>query len=156
LLIGLSSHSIEGTCRDHLARANEMAADANFGYALHGHALMLSNTPFNQEANAAAGHPNVPEIPASETPTDFLLRLLHMAKNLPLKGELPPIVALERIREDDRFPLMTMRDFENLVDDLKSRTKCYGYVFHFQSFFQLCPDAKPSQQVAARSFRSFF
>ncbi|MCJ1481653.1 hypothetical protein MMC06_001812 [Schaereria dolodes] len=62
-----------------------------------------------------------------DIPNPDLLKLLDLSKNLPLDGELTPIMALSFIRSDERYIQLTMDDFQLLIDNLKEKSRCYGF-----------------------------
>jgi len=93
-------------------------------HAPGGHALMLSAPPFSHIDNT-------PDVPfphkAPELPCSDLMRLLSLAQDLPLDGELTPVQALMVIRGDPRVAELGLADWENVTKELKSKMRCYGF-----------------------------
>ena len=101
---------------------------------LSGHALMMTcpshNTivnsldnkgmPVDRDARFAHEMPNLPNAD--------LNAMMIASSNLDLNGEITPVMALKMIRDDKRYPMMTMTHFESLKEKLKTRSRCYGYV----------------------------
>lgn len=104
-------------------------------FELSGHAMMLTNPlPSHLATNPVVDPHQPPRLP----PTS-LLRIMDSAQRLPLQGgEVPPILALRIIQEDDRYPLLTKAQFDMIRDKLKASSRCYGYVASFVSLFNTC------------------
>ena len=89
-----------------------------------GHALMISCPPYSHIEK----HPEVPyphktmDIPNSE-----LMKLFQLSQNLPLDAEITPVIALKMIYDHERFNELTLQDFQAIREDLKMKTRCYGY-----------------------------
>ena len=62
------------------------------------------------------------DIPSSE-----LMKLFQLSQNLPLEGEITPVIALSMIFKHHRFSEFTLEDFQAIREDLKMKTRCYGY-----------------------------
>ena len=95
---------------------------------LSGHALMMT-CPSRDEIMAFSDNPaaqfplRMPDQPASE-----LNRLMMMSANIDLGGEVTPVMALKMIRADERYDLMSLTELNELKDQLKAKSRCYGYV----------------------------
>ena len=89
--------------------------------------MMLSNPPPSHIANNS-------EVPWTQAPPDIPIRHLMVLMDtaskiqLPRKGEITPVLALKRIRNDERYGLLTRQQFDNLTRLLQSKSRCYGYV----------------------------
>ena len=108
-----------------------------------GHAMMMSCPTFSHIDN-------LPDVPyphkMNDIPNADLMRLLTLSQDLPLDGEITPVMALNMIRNHPRFAELTLADFEAVKEELKTKTRCYGCVLLFDFFrapllFVLCsPD----------------
>ena len=120
--------SLESNCKDHQLflnmRANPPATE-DLNYELSGHAMMLTNPlPSHLAMGPEKCHHEPPNMP-----TNSLVKLMETAQRLPLEGgEIPPILALRIIREDERYGLLTADDFRRITDKLRESSRCYGYV----------------------------
>ncbi len=76
-----------------------------------------------------------------DIPDPELMKLFDLSQNLPLDGEITPIIALQIVRNHERFGELSLQDFEVLKENLRGKSRCYGYVVQFlqQSFYYLCP-----------------
>ena len=122
----LTISSLESNCKDHTVflnlRANPPAAE-EINYELSGHAMMLSNP---LPSHLAAGPEKCIHEPPN-LPADALVKLMETAQRLPLDGgEIPPVLALRIIREDERYGLITPEDFKRITGILKDSSRCYG------------------------------
>ena len=94
--------------------------------------MMLSNPPPSHIANNS-------EVPWTQAPPDIPIRHLMVLMDtaskiqLPRKGEITPVLALKRIRNDERYGLLTRQQFDNLTRLLQSKSRCYGYVLAIDS-----------------------
>ena len=90
-----------------------------------GHAMMMTCPTFSHIDN-------LPEVPyphkMNDLPNTDLMHLLTLSQDLPLDGELTPVMALNMIRNHPRFKELTLEDFEAIKEELKTKTRCYGYV----------------------------
>ncbi|KAL9102179.1 MAG: hypothetical protein Q9163_002653 [Psora crenata] len=119
--------ALEENCRDHqqflTLRANPPAGE-DLTYELSGHALMLTNPPPSHIATS----PETPYHQPPNIPLNNLMQLLETAQRLPLTGgEITPVLALRLIREDERYGLLTKRQFEMLTERLRHTSRCYGF-----------------------------
>ena len=95
---------------------------------LSGHALMMT-CPSRDEIMASLNNPEahlpmkMPDMPPSE-----LNRMMMMSANMDLGGELTPVMVLKLIRGDERYDLMSLTELNELKDQLKAKSRCYGYV----------------------------
>ncbi len=95
---------------------------------LSGHALMMT-CPSRDAIMASYDNPDahfslkMPDMPASE-----LNRMMMMSANMDLGGEVTPVMALKMIRADERYDLMSLTELNELKDQLKAKSRCYGYV----------------------------
>ncbi|KAI4148879.1 MAG: hypothetical protein LQ340_004893 [Diploschistes diacapsis] len=115
--------ALEATCMDHLqymcVRSNQDPEQPPSG-----HALMMSCPPYSHIDN----HPEVPyphktlSLPGSE-----LMRLFQLSQNLPLEGEITPVMALGMIFNHPRFGELTVQDFNAIKVELRMKTRCYGF-----------------------------
>ncbi|MCJ1474262.1 hypothetical protein MMC13_002920 [Lambiella insularis] len=64
----------------------------------------------------------MPDLPKAD-----LFKLLNLSANLPLDGELTPVMALNMIRNHERCNELTDADFKALIADLETKTRCYGF-----------------------------
>ena len=128
ILTLLTSHSLEENCKDHQQYLNVRAnppQEQDMNYELSGHAMMLTNPPPSHIEKC----PNVDYHQAPNIPANNLLELMETAQRLPLNGgEIPPILALRIIREDERYQMLTRRQFKALTEKLRESSRCYGYV----------------------------
>ena len=128
ILTWLISNSLEENCKDHQQYLNVRAnppQEQDMNYELSGHAMMLTNPPPSHIEKC----PNVEYHQAPNIPANNLLELMETAQRLPLNGgEIPPILALRIIREDERYQMLTRRQFKALTEKLRESSRCYGYV----------------------------
>ena len=105
----------------------------------NGHAMMMTCPP----PSHVEKHPDAPyphQMPA--VPNSDLMRLLSLSKDLPLEGEITPVIALHKIRSHPRFSELTLADFEAIKGELQTKTRCYGWVVSpCRSFPQLTQHA---------------
>lgn len=90
-----------------------------------GHALMASCPPASHIINK-------PEEPYPHKMPDLktadLMRLLDLSAQLPLEGEITPVMAWMMVLQSNRVREMTPHDFELVKTDLAGKVRCYGYV----------------------------
>lgn len=88
-----------------------------------GHALMASCPSWSHITTN-------PDEPYSQQmmsiPNSDLMRLFTLSQNLPLDGEITPVMALNMIRSHPRYREMTLENFEAVTADLASKSRCYG------------------------------
>ena len=91
--------------------------------AINGHALMASCPPRSHILN----NPEV-EYPHKtwDIPDPELMKLFDLSQNLPLDGEITPIIALQMVRSHERYGELSLRDFEFLKENLRGKSRCYG------------------------------
>ena len=123
--------SLESNCKDHQVYLNMRAnppATEDLNYELSGHAMMLTNPlPSHLAMGPEKCHHEPPDMP-----TLSLVKLMETAQRLPLEGgEIPPILALRVIREDERYGLITEKDFRKITNKLRESSRCYGYVLSY-------------------------
>lgn len=63
-----------------------------------------------------------------DIPDPELMKLFDLSQNLPLDGEITPIIALQIVRNHERFGELSLQDFEALKENLRGKSRCYGYV----------------------------
>ncbi|KAL9127919.1 MAG: hypothetical protein Q9217_003305 [Psora testacea] len=119
--------ALEENCRDHQQflnlRANPPAGE-DVNYELSGHAMMLTNPPPSHIATS----PGTPYHQPPNIPLNNLMQLLETAQRLPLTGgEITPVLALRLIRQDERYGLLTKRQFEMVTEKLRNSSRCYGF-----------------------------
>ncbi|KAH0278349.1 hypothetical protein KCU71_g17468, partial [Aureobasidium melanogenum] len=56
-----------------------------------------------------------------------LMKLLDLSAQLPLEGELTPVMAWMLLLQDSRVSQMTAHDFELVKADLAGKVRCYGF-----------------------------
>ena len=84
---------------------------------------MMSCPPYSH----IEAHPEVPyPHKAMDLPSGELLRLFQLSQNLPLDGEITPVIALNMILNHPRFNELSVEDFKAIQADLKVKTRCYG------------------------------
>lgn len=54
------------------------------------------------------------------------MKLLDLSAQLPLEGELTPVMAWMLLLQDSRVSQMTAHDFELVKADLAGKVRCYG------------------------------
>ena len=92
---------------------------------ISGHALMATCPPYSHIVEK----PDVPfPYKSYDIPNSDLLKLLDLSQSLPLNGEITPVQALKLIRSHERYGELTPVDFGALIDELKGKPRCYGYV----------------------------
>lgn len=121
--------SLEAFCNDHsqyLCVRSSQSAGTELPVA-SGHALMLSCPPLSHIENTPS-EPYPHQAPPIPTPS--LSNLLHAAMQLPMNGdgEITPVMALKLIQDDMRYPTMRFKDLLGVQEELKAKTRCYGYV----------------------------
>ena len=102
------------------------------GEDISGHVLMATCPPLKHVAQYPL--PDTYNLGDPVEPTNHLdlpkadlLKLFDLSQSLELlQGEITPVVALKIIREDSRYPLLGMKEFEALKDELRGKTRCYG------------------------------
>ena len=62
-----------------------------------------------------------------DIPNSELMKLFQLSQNLPLDAEITPVIALKMIYDHERFNELTLQDFQAIREDLKMKTRCYGY-----------------------------
>ncbi|KAI9676541.1 MAG: hypothetical protein M1817_000700 [Caeruleum heppii] len=101
-----------------MVRANESEGEFS------GHALMAS-CPLESHIEAT------PKVPYTFELVDArrheFRTLLDLSKKLDLDGEITPVMAWGIILAHDRADELTLDDFVALKDDLKSKSRCYGF-----------------------------
>ena len=123
---------IEEQCNQHLGNVNQMAepshpGDVNLG--MHGHAMMLSNPSPSQLPSLLNNPRGRWQQNAPKMPIQHLMILMDTASKIEMKqGELPPVLALKKIRGDRRYGMITRRQFEVMTMLLKDAARCYGFV----------------------------
>jgi hypothetical protein len=110
---------------DHLqymcVRSNQ---DTSAEPVISGHAMMWSGPPFSHVDK----HPDVQyPLRMPEMSNKALMKLLTLSQDLPLDGEITPVIALNLIRKHPRFKELTANDFVRIKNDLEKKTRCYGY-----------------------------
>ncbi len=61
-----------------------------------------------------------------DIPDPELMKLFDLSQNLPLDGEITPIIALQIVRSHQRFGELSLQDFEVLKENLRGKSRCYG------------------------------
>ena len=91
--------------------------------AINGHALMASCPPRSHIVNN-------PEVEYPHKTWDIsdpeLMKLFDLSQNLPLDGEITPIIALQMVRNHERYGELTLQDFDFLKENLREKSRCYG------------------------------
>jgi hypothetical protein len=67
----------------------------------------------------------------SVPPAD-LMTLLRLSADLPLNGEVTPIMAFYMIRNHERAGELTMADLEQIKGELTGKIRCHGWGFPFR------------------------
>ncbi|KAH9909325.1 BZIP-type transcription factor [Xylariomycetidae sp. FL2044] len=116
----------------------ELNNEIPFGYA-HGtqhqhqhhnqHHHHNDNSNNNRMMMDAAGPPMGGGHRTWELSKGDLATLLDLSKKLDLDGEITPVMAWGMILGHPRLTELRREDFEKLIDDLKGKVRCYGYVF---------------------------
>ena len=121
------ANSLEESCKDHAAFMMKRAVDTS-STELSGHALMMT-CPSRDEIMAFSDDPAAPfPLKMPEGPASELNRMMMMSANMDLGGEVTPVMALKMIRTDERYDLMSLAELNELKDQLKAKSRCYGYV----------------------------
>jgi hypothetical protein len=118
------SHNPDGQPHHH---PMERPDDTEYEH-MSGHALMASCPPASHimhKPGEAYGH----RMPDMKTPD--LIKLLDLSAQLPLEGELTPVMAWMMLLRNSRVGEMTAHDFELVKADLAGKVRCYGYVMHY-------------------------
>jgi hypothetical protein len=89
-----------------------------------GHALMATCPPASHIMNKP-GDPYGHRMPDLKAPD--LMKLLDLSAQLPLEGELTPVMAWMLLLQDSRVSQMTAHDFELVKADLAGKVRCYGF-----------------------------
>ncbi|KAG9694880.1 hypothetical protein KCU95_g6515, partial [Aureobasidium melanogenum] len=114
------SHNPEGQPIHH---PMERPDDAEYEH-MCGHALMATCPPASHIMNKP-GDPYGHRMPDLKAPD--LMKLLDLSAQLPLEGELTPVMAWMLLLQDSRVPQMTAQDFELVKADLAGKVRCYGF-----------------------------
>ena len=95
---------------------------------LSGHALMMS-CPSHDEIMHHIDNPDLPfphKMP--DMPPHDLNRMMMNSANMDLGGEVTPVMALKMMRADERYDLMSIGELNDIKEQLKVKSRCYGYV----------------------------
>ena len=115
------SHNPEGQPFHH---PMERADDADYDH-MCGHALMATCPPASH-IMTKPGEPYPHKMPNLKMPD--LMKLLDLSSQLPLDGEITPVMAWMVVLRNSRVAEMTAQDFELVKTDLAAKVRCYGYV----------------------------
>jgi hypothetical protein len=120
--------SLERPCMAHLPWLLERSADATG--ELCGHALMASCPPepfpdLTPEIPFDHGHKQGGQGTWALSKGD-LATLLDLSKKLDLDGEITPVMAWGLVLAHPRFGELKAEDHARLIEDLKSKVRCYG------------------------------
>lgn len=69
-------------------------------------------------------------------------------------GEITPVMALKMVQEDMRYGSMRFKDFSGVTEELKAKTRCYGYVLTFLFTVQPSADTPSVSALCWRSSKS--
>ncbi|KAL1878474.1 hypothetical protein Plec18167_004548 [Paecilomyces lecythidis] len=111
--------TLEDPCLSH-TQGNPEEPEAPTGHALTATASLLFQAP----------GPHGPGLPSASTwgaPREGLDRLLRLSENIPLGGEVTPVVAWNRIRGLPAFQAIDSKVLSNLTKELSRYVKCYGF-----------------------------
>lgn len=112
---------------NHMPLVSTALADPK-GY-ICGHALMASCPPAGNSAESSFGGEPVDPVSGQQTwklSKSELSTLLDLSERLDLKGELTPVMAWKMIISDPRVTEFDSEDFEQLLQSLQTRVRCYG------------------------------
>lgn len=113
------SHNPEGQPFHH---PMERPDDTEYDH-MCGHALMATCPPPSHIMNKP-GDPYGHRMPDLKAPD--LMKLLDLSAQLPLEGELTPVMAWLLLLQNSRVSEMTAQDFELVKADLAGKVRCYG------------------------------
>ena len=116
---------LEKYCQEHKTLMCHRGQNEN-PEELSGHALMASCPPpahLEQDPTDMHYH-QLPDVPIPE-----LWKLLDLAQELPLHGEMTPVHVVKMLRDHARYSELTETDFSTLTGCLYGVTRCYGYVY---------------------------
>lgn len=100
-----------------------------------GHVLMASCPPIfdgEQPLDLPFGHTPIPDGGEQKTwdlSKSDLANLMDLSKRLNLDGEITPVMAWGMILAHPRFNELTANDIQSIREELRPKTRCYGYVF---------------------------
>ncbi|TIA51942.1 hypothetical protein D6C79_02269 [Aureobasidium pullulans] len=114
------SHNPEGQPFHH---PMERPDDTEYDH-MCGHALMATCPPPSHIMNNP-GDPYGHRMPDLKAPD--LMKLLDLSAQLPLEGELTPVMAWLLLLQNSRVSEMTAQDFELVKADLAGKVRCYGF-----------------------------
>ncbi|KAI4723177.1 hypothetical protein E4T48_00429 [Aureobasidium sp. EXF-10727] len=114
------SHNPEGQPFHH---PMERPDDTEYDH-MCGHALMATCPPASHIMNKP-GDPYGHRMPDLKAPD--LMKLLDLSAQLPLEGELTPVMAWMLLLQNSRVSEMTAQDFELVKADLAGKVRCYGF-----------------------------
>lgn len=114
------SHNPDGQPHHH---PMERPDDVEYEH-MSGHALMASCPPASHIMHSP-GEPYGHKMPDMKTPD--LMKLLDLSAQLPLEGELTPVMAWMMLLRNSRVAEMTAQDFELVKTDLAGKVRCYGF-----------------------------
>ncbi|KAL2030319.1 hypothetical protein VTO58DRAFT_107673 [Aureobasidium pullulans] len=114
------SHNPEGQPFHH---PMERPDDTEYDH-MCGHALMATCPPPSHIMNKP-GDPYGHRMPDLKAPD--LMKLLDLSAQLPLEGELTPVMAWLLLLQNSRVSEMTAQDFELVKADLAGKVRCYGF-----------------------------
>ncbi|KAH8803676.1 BZIP-type transcription factor [Xylogone sp. PMI_703] len=107
---------------------------------LYGHALMASCVPgvypemnSNTPSDASFDTPS-PSLESYTLSKSCLAGLLEHSKRLSLNGEVTPVMVWDMILNSPRLPEFTVTDFNNIIEQLSKKVKCYGFGAVFEEF----------------------
>ncbi|KAH6894741.1 hypothetical protein B0T10DRAFT_590474 [Thelonectria olida] len=110
--------TLERPCLEHIHGDPNKPDDPN-GHALTTSAQLLSVSPLTPSKAPAPSF--------QKTPTALLDRLLNLAPNLVLDGEVTPIQAWNYIRCQPHFGGLRARDLWTLAEGLRDSIQCHGF-----------------------------
>ncbi|KAL9607883.1 MAG: hypothetical protein Q9167_007246 [Letrouitia subvulpina] len=115
--------TLEKFCHEHKVPMCHRGRNDN-PVELSGHALMATcptQKHLDEESPDTTYHA-LPDVPIPE-----LWKLLDLAQELPLRGELTPVHVVKMLKDHERFEELTEKDFSDLTKILCEITRCYGF-----------------------------
>ena len=104
---------------------------------LGGHSLMLTKVPVPVAKSYQHGDPEhahaLPDVGSGPGKYARLLNLAHLSmysratNYATLSGEISPAQALGFIRKDPRYAMLNRKDFDDMTEVLKLKSRCYGF-----------------------------
>ncbi|KAE8351386.1 hypothetical protein BDV28DRAFT_158793 [Aspergillus coremiiformis] len=126
--------TLESPCREHtdyLCRRSITEADDE-DMPFSGHALMASCPPPSYIANTT--HEQTYPHQTYDLPHANLTTLLNLSRQLVTDGQFTPIMALQCLKNHDKYRSLTRDDIKIIIETLNTKVRCYGFGAVLENF----------------------